>query len=100
MIKISLVDDHTMFRSILANWLASRGFDVLFEAGNGKEFVEKLETNSLPQVVLVDINMPIMNGFETAEWIKDNHPQIKVLAISMYDTEMNIVKMLNDYRVN
>ncbi len=94
MTKIILIDDHKLFRTILANWLASRGFDILFEAANGKEFIEKLDKECLPDIVLVDINMPVMNGFETAEWIKQHYPDINILAISMYDTEMNIIKML------
>ena len=94
MTKIILIDDHKLFRTILANWLATRGFDILYEAANGKEFIEKLDEECLPDIVLVDINMPVMNGFETAEWIKQHYPDINILAISMYDTEMNIIKML------
>lgn len=94
MIKIALIDDHKLFRKSLADWLATQQFEVLFEANNGKEFIENLQPNNLPQVVLMDINMPLMNGFETTEWLKKNHPTVQVLAISMYDTEMNIIKML------
>ncbi|MFY7965783.1 MAG: response regulator [Chitinophagaceae bacterium] len=94
MTSIVLIDDHKLFRKSLADWLATQNFRVLFEANNGKEFIEKLNTENLPQVVLMDINMPMMNGFETTAWIQQNQPSIKVLAISMYDTEMNIIKML------
>ncbi len=94
MIKIALVDDHKLFRKSLADWLATQQFEILFEANNGKEFIDKINESSLPQLILMDINMPVMNGVETLIWITKNHPSIKVLAISMYNDEMNIIKMI------
>ena len=94
MINIVLVDDHIMLRNGLAELLERKGFNILFEASNGKEFIEKLNKKQLPNVVLMDINMPLMNGFETTTWIAKNFPIINVLALSMYDTEINIIRML------
>lgn len=95
MLKIVLVDDHKLFRKSLSNWLSTQEqFNILFEANNGKEFIEKLDPQNLPEVVLMDISMPVMNGFEATEWLQQNYPQVKVLAISMYDAEMTIIKML------
>lgn len=94
MIKIALVDDHKLFRKSLADWLATQQFEILFEANNGKEFIDNIDKNMLPQLVLMDINMPIMNGVETLLWITKNCPSIKVLAISMYNDEMNIIRMI------
>ncbi len=92
--SIVLVDDHSLLRNGLASLVESLGNTVLFEADDGKEFIEKLDGQNLPQIVLMDINMPEMDGFETTQWLKQNHPQIHVLALSMYDNETSIIRML------
>jgi len=92
--SIVLIDDHSLLRMGLASMVESQGNTVLFEAGNGKEFQEKLDTDNLPDIVLMDINMPEMDGFEATEWLKQNHPDVKVLALSMYDNETSIIRML------
>ncbi|MBK6379244.1 MAG: response regulator transcription factor [Chitinophagaceae bacterium] len=94
MIKIALVDDHSLLRMGLASLMESQGNTVLFEADNGKEFVNKLDANNLPQIVLMDINMPEMDGFETTQWLKQHYPGVLVLALSMYDNETSIIRML------
>ncbi|MFX6048539.1 response regulator transcription factor, partial [Acinetobacter baumannii] len=82
--KIALVDDHLLLRNGLAVVINSyQGYRVVFEAGNGIEFIQKLKENELPDIVLLDISMPYMNGYETAEWMKKNYPAIKVLVLSM-----------------
>jgi len=92
--SIVLVDDHSLLRIGLAQLAQSLGFTVIFEADDGKEFIERLQTTALPDVVLMDINMPVMDGFEATQWLKQNHPDIKVLALSMYDNENSIIRML------
>jgi two-component system, NarL family, invasion response regulator UvrY len=92
--SIVLVDDHSLLRMGLATLVESQGNTVLFEAGNGKEFQQKLDSTNLPHIVLMDINMPEMDGFETTQWLKQNHPNVKVLALSMYDNETSIIRML------
>jgi two-component system, NarL family, invasion response regulator UvrY len=94
MANIVLVDDHVLLRNGLAELVKSLGHTVLFEADNGKDFTAKLNAKSLPDVVLMDINMSEMDGYETAQWIKINQPDIKVLALSMYDNETSIIRML------
>ncbi len=94
MANIVLVDDHSLLRNGLAELVKSLGHTVLFEADNGKDFTEKLNPKLLPDVVLLDINMPEMDGFETAQWLKENHPDVNVLALSMYDNETSIIRML------
>ena len=94
MTKVVLVDDHSLLRKGLAQLVQSLGYTIHFEADNGKEFLEKLNNNDPPDVVLLDINMPEMDGYETAQWIKTNHPDIKVLALSMYDNETAIIRMI------
>jgi DNA-binding NarL/FixJ family response regulator len=96
LINIALVDDHVLLRNGLAGMLKESGYNVLFEADNGKEFTEKIKTVAEPDIVLLDINMPVMDGYETGAWIKNHHPAIKVLALSMYDDEEAIIKMLKN----
>ena len=94
MANIVLVDDHSLLRNGLAELVKSLGHTVLFEADNGKDFIAKLKSKTLPDIVLLDINMPEMDGYETAQWLKTNHYDIKVLALSMYDNETSIIRML------
>jgi len=91
---IVLVDDHVLLRNGLAGLVTNLGYTVLFEADNGQDFVDKLDKNQLPDIVLMDINMPVKDGYETTKWLKQNYPGIKVLALSMYDSESSIIRML------
>ena len=91
---VALIDDHVLLRKGLANLIESfGGYKVLFQADNGKQFIESLHKGIVPDIVLIDINMPIMDGHETAIWIRENNFKISVLALSMYDDENSIIKM-------
>jgi two-component system invasion response regulator UvrY len=95
--SVAIVDDHILLRNGLANLI--RGLEtyaVLFEANNGKDFIKQLQPRFLPDIVLLDINMPEMDGYETALWLKRNYPGIKILALSMYDNETAIIRMLKN----
>lgn len=92
--SIALVDDHSLLRKGLAQLVESLGYTIVSESDNGKDFVRQLEEKKLPDIVLLDINMPEMDGYETAQWIKVNQPGIKILALSMYDNETSIIRML------
>ncbi len=97
MTKVVLVDDHALLRGGLASVINSfNGYAVLFEANNGKHFTQLLNPENLPHVVLLDVTMPEMNGYETAHWITTNYPQIKILAVSMQHDERSIIKMLRN----
>lgn len=93
MASIALADDHALLRNGLASLVSNLGHTVLFEADNGKHLIEQIK-KSEPELVLMDINMPEMDGFETTHWLKQNHPEVKVLALSMYDNETSIIRML------
>lgn len=93
---IAIVDDHLLFAQSLTSLVST--FDkctVLFHVQNGKEFITAMENRKeTPDVVLLDINMPVMDGVETMAWIKEHYPEQKVLALSMDDREETIIKML------
>ncbi len=94
MATIVLVDDHVLLRNGLAGLVKSLGHEVLFEADNGRDLIEKLQPSLIPDIILLDINMPEMDGYATARWLKKNQPGIKVLALSMYDNEQAVISML------
>jgi len=96
MAKIALVDDHHLLRSGLAGLISSLGHEVICEAGNGEELMQKLGSGSLPDLILLDINMPVKDGYETASWLHTNYPEIRILALSMYDNEDSIIRMLKN----
>ena len=90
-----MVDDHVLLRNALASLI--NGFDqckVIYEANNGAELMNKIKTGLLPHLVLLDLNMPVMDGYETAQWLKDNYPDINVLMLTMYDSELTLIRLL------
>jgi two-component system, NarL family, invasion response regulator UvrY len=87
-VKIGLVDDHILVRDALANVINSfHEFSVSLVAENGKEFISKLNPVNKPEILVLDLNMPEMDGHATTNWISKNHPEIKILVVTMYDAE-------------
>jgi DNA-binding NarL/FixJ family response regulator len=95
-VKIAVVDDHHLFRSGLINLVQSFGsnYKVVLQANNGKDFIAMLETNPLPDIVLMDLNMPLMDGFETSAALQKRFPLIKILVITMVEDEKTMIRML------
>ena len=94
-IKIAIVDDHTLFRSGVAALMGEFAeLKVVFEAANGQQMQQLLPKDVLPQVILMDINMPVMDGYETTAWLKQYYPKIMVLALSMYEDDKAVIKMI------
>jgi two-component system, NarL family, invasion response regulator UvrY len=94
---VVLVDDHVLLRNGLASLIRGFGeYEVLFEACGGKDLIRQLKNGRLPDIILLDINMPEMDGYDTACWLRRNFPEIKVLALSMYETDNAIVRMLKN----
>jgi len=94
-ITVGIIDDHILYRSALASLLMqSENYYVSLEAGNGKELQEKLKKNEIPQILLLDLQMPQMNGFETLGWLKISYPELPVIIVSMCNTEFTLLKLI------
>lgn len=97
MTTVALVDDHELLRSGLAGIVNTfDGYKVIMEADNGKVFINNLKGKPAPDIILLDITMPVMDGYETAGWIKNNLPDTKVLVLSMLENEGAIIRMLKN----
>ncbi|MEJ5090692.1 response regulator [Sphingobacterium faecium] len=94
-ISIAIIDDHNLFRQGMISLLSEfKEIQIVFDASNGQEMKDKIGCHPLPEVILMDINMPVMDGYESTSWIKEHYPQIKVLALSMFDDDKPIINML------
>jgi DNA-binding NarL/FixJ family response regulator len=94
-INIAIVDDHTLFRKGVAALMSE--FDelaVVFEAENGQQMQQILAKHTIPQVILMDINMSVMDGYAATVWVKEKYPQIKVLALSMFEDDKAVIRMI------
>jgi DNA-binding NarL/FixJ family response regulator len=95
--SVAIVDDHILLRNGLVNLI--RGLEtyaVLFGASHGKDIIKQLQPRYLPDVDLQEINMPERDGYETALWLKRNYPGIKIMALSLYDNEHSIIRMMKN----
>lgn len=95
-IDVIIVDDHMLFSQAL-NSLVSKfeEFNVIKVLNDGAEVVDYFKNNNpTPDVILMDIQMPIMNGIEATNWLKNNRPDMKVIALSMECEEETILAML------
>ncbi|AWI25884.1 response regulator transcription factor [Flavobacterium pallidum] len=94
--SIVIVDDHVLIakalRSIISNFPK---FEVLYECENGKELQQKLTNKkNIPNIILLDISMPVMDGFETAVWLKLHHPDVRIITLSMDNGSDSVIKMI------
>ncbi|MEN9686702.1 MAG: hypothetical protein RLZZ28_2488 [Bacteroidota bacterium] len=98
MIRIALVDDHVLLRNSMRLLLEFMGgYQIMMEAGNGRELMEKLNSTDLhPHIVLMDITMKLMNGIEATRRLRQEKPDIKVIALSMLCNEQAVMRMINN----
>lgn len=93
-ILVGIADDHSLLRNALANLINTfDNYTILFQADNGKDLRNRILMHQVPEIVLLDVNMPEMDGFETTQWLHKNYPHIKVLALSMLSDEKTIIRM-------
>ncbi|RXR34848.1 response regulator transcription factor [Flavobacterium piscinae] len=96
MIRIALVDDHQLFRKSLTLLLSTfEGVEVVFDTDNGTILLEKLDSGEPIDVVLLDIQMPILDGFEICKLLKKNYPDVKILIVSQLTTKEAVHKIMD-----
>ncbi|HTY10065.1 MAG TPA: response regulator transcription factor [Bacteroidota bacterium] len=94
-ITLLLVDDHPLVREGLRSYLAQeKAFEIVGEAVDGAEAL-RIAKDLLPQIILLDINMPGMNGLETARLLKKTVPKSKILILTMHDTKEYVSRMIS-----
>ena len=95
MIKIAVVEDQTFIRTLMIPWINKiEGCRVVIEARHGEEFINKLQTDPVPDLVILDLNMHVMDGFETAQWLSKHHPNMKVLVLTGLDSDIALIRLL------
>lgn len=96
-IILGIADDHRLFREgLISIFRQYPAIEVVMEAANGQELLDKIAAAAtLPEVVLMDLDMPVLDGIKTTEILKKTYPQIKVLVISMHNQDQIILKMLD-----
>ena len=94
-LKIFLVEDHHLMRRGLASLLTTeRNVDIIGEAGTGEEGLNMLADMDLPDLVIMDISLPGMNGIEVTRRLKAFNPEIKILVLSMYDNPIFVYQAI------
>jgi DNA-binding NarL/FixJ family response regulator len=95
-LSLAIADDHTLFRKgvieILKNF---EEITVTSDAGNGAELLEKIEDN-LPEIIMLDLEMPDMDGIAVARYVLSKYPKVKILVVSMYGEEELVKKLLDE----
>lgn len=92
-IKIAIADDHKLVREGIANLLLDKNFNVVHQCENGKCIHEYVLDNPV-DIVLMDLNMPVMNGWEATKAIKSDKPEVKVIGLSMYDDDLSVLRII------
>ncbi len=94
-VNIALADDHSLLRQGLGRLIDSfEGFRVVGCVNNGQELLDLIQAGSRPDIVVVDIGMPVMDGYETCKRLQEQFPGIKILILSMFDGEIGFLRLL------
>jgi DNA-binding NarL/FixJ family response regulator len=95
-ITIAIADDYKIFREGLKVGLSSdENMEVVMEADNGEELMQALET-STPDVIIMDLKMPLLDGMEATKLVRKKYPGIKVLVVSMYEDDKFIIHLMEN----
>ncbi|GGB07289.1 MULTISPECIES: response regulator transcription factor [Mucilaginibacter] len=93
-IKIAIADDYTIYRDGLKIGLTQdENLEVMLEAGDGEDLIKGIETN-MPDVIIMDLKMPVMDGMEATKHIKKKYPDMKILVVTMYDDEKFVIHLM------
>ena len=95
-IRIAIADDYKIFRDGLKVGLsADENLEVVFESDNGEDLLKALETD-VPDVIIMDLKMPIMDGMEATKMVRKQHPSVKVLVVTMYEDDKFIIHLMEN----
>ncbi len=95
-VKIALADDEILFRKGISFILQrEKNIEVIFEASDGQDLIDKLEENPDPDIIIMDLKMPNINGVEATKIIRNTHPDIKIIALTSYNTKSFIANMID-----
>jgi DNA-binding NarL/FixJ family response regulator len=91
-----IVDDHLLIAKAIANIITGfKKYQILYEVENGLLLQEKFkQKGNIPDVVLLDISMPVMDGYDTARWLTQQHPQVQIMALTMQNEDEALIKMI------
>jgi DNA-binding NarL/FixJ family response regulator len=94
--KVAIADDHLLIAKAISSIVEGfKDFGVLYEVENGAALQEKFrQQKNIPDIVLLDISMPVMDGFATAAWLKETHPGVLIMALSVQDDDESLIKMI------
>lgn len=93
-IQLAVVDDHNLFRKGMTSILQQvPDFEVVMEATNGQEFIDKLQNQPI-DVVLLDLQMPVLDGIKTTKIVREKFPDVKVLILSMQDEDQFVLHLM------
>ena len=93
--KVSIVEDYKLLSEAIGKIVDGfEDFEILATYENGRQFIDNLDPKDLPDIILMDVNMPIMGGIEATRWLHRNHPEIYILALSVEDDEHVIIEMI------
>lgn len=95
--NIVIVDDHILIANALAEIISKfKNFNVTYICNNGIDLQQKIESSIKPDIILLDVSMPEMDGFETAKWLQNHYPNIMVMALSMQNDDASLIKMIKN----
>ncbi|MBK8498877.1 MAG: response regulator transcription factor [Flavobacteriales bacterium] len=94
-LPVALIDDHTLFRNVMTEMInGTKAYKVVAEAGHGVEYQQVVADGRAVAVAIVDLHMPVMDGYQTIAWIRANQPGTRALALTFEKTEEAMVRAL------
>lgn len=95
LIRVAFIDDHDKLRNGICALFEQFGFETVFDAENGQVALEKMQQSKpIPDICIIDLNMPVMDGFDTTSALCEKYPRMKILAFSVNDDRDDVIRMI------